>query len=150
MLSKKAHQVIWITTLIVIGIASASMVIGITTIRIKNQPIKNAIITGIAILLIIYVLVVIKKPLFIVAIIGYVPAMLYVLIMEIITLTITNSQNAKISATWNILAVIVSFIGAGIQASKKIVIHKHFNHNDLYHVIQMIGLILFYLAGMNF
>ncbi len=150
MLSEKKHHLIWVLTLIVIGIASAAIVIGITDLRIKNQTTQRIIIIVTLLLLIIYIFQVVRKPLFIIAILGYAPAMIYVLVIEVITLITTNTQNARISASWNIAAVIISFIGAGIQASKKIVIHKHFNHNDLYHVIQMIGIMFFYLAGINF
>jgi hypothetical protein len=45
-------------------------------------------------------------------------------------------------AGWVVAAVAVSFAGAGVQASG-FALHPHFNHNDLYHVIQLGGLYLF-------
>ena len=48
-----------------------------------------------------------------------------------------------------LLAIIIGFIAAGIQQSG-FAIHKHFNHNDIYHVIQMFGLYYFYLAAKEF
>ena len=47
---------------------------------------------------------------------------------------------------WNgaILAgVAVSIVGALVQASR-FTLHEHFNHNDLYHVIQIAALVLLY------
>jgi len=41
------------------------------------------------------------------------------------------------------IGIIISFIGAGVQASR-LGLHQHFNHNDIYHVIQMIGMGFFY------
>ena len=44
---------------------------------------------------------------------------------------------------WLVAGVAVSFIGAAVQQSG-FALHEHFNQNDLYHVIQMFGLWLFY------
>jgi hypothetical protein len=46
-------------------------------------------------------------------------------------------------AKWIVAGVLVSFAGAGVQMSG-FALHQHFNHNDLYHVIQMFGLWLFW------
>ncbi len=48
---------------------------------------------------------------------------------------------------WILLGVLVSFGAAGIQRSG-LALHKHFNHNDLYHVIQMGAMYLFYKGAM--
>jgi Family of unknown function (DUF6962) len=47
---------------------------------------------------------------------------------------------------WILLAVLVSFSAAGIQRSG-FTLHKHFNHNDFYHVIQMAAMYLFYVGA---
>jgi hypothetical protein len=47
------------------------------------------------------------------------------------------------SAPWLIGGVLVSFLAAAIQVNE-IALHRQFNHNDLYHVIQMVGMYLFY------
>jgi hypothetical protein len=46
-------------------------------------------------------------------------------------------------AKWIVAAVAVSFAGAAVQMSG-FGLHRHFNHNDLYHLIQMVGLWLFW------
>ena len=43
-------------------------------------------------------------------------------------------------------SIIVSVIGALVQMSR-LTLHEHFNHNDLYHVIQLLALWLLYRAG---
>lgn len=48
---------------------------------------------------------------------------------------------------WILLGVLVSFGAAGIQRSG-LSLHKHFNHNDLYHMIQMSAMYLFYRGAM--
>lgn len=47
------------------------------------------------------------------------------------------------SAPWLVGGVLVSFLAAAVQVNG-IALHHHFNHNDLYHVIQMGGMYLFY------
>ena len=51
------------------------------------------------------------------------------------------------AAPWIVAAILVSFAGAGVQASG-FALHRHFNHNDLYHVIQIGGLYLFYRGAL--
>ena len=48
--------------------------------------------------------------------------------------------------TWLIAGVLVSLV-AGIVQARKLALHRHFNHNDLYHVIQMAALFAFYRGG---
>ena len=50
------------------------------------------------------------------------------------------------SAPWVIGSIAVSIIGALVQASG-FTLHRHFNHNDLYHVIQLVALWLLYRGG---
>jgi hypothetical protein len=47
------------------------------------------------------------------------------------------------SAPWLAGGVLVSFLAVAAQVSG-VSLHQHFNHNDLYHVIQMGGMYLFY------
>ena len=44
---------------------------------------------------------------------------------------------------WFVFAVLITFGGAVVQMSE-VSLHTHFNHNDLFHVIQLAGLVLFY------
>ena len=47
------------------------------------------------------------------------------------------------SAPWLVGGVLVSFLAAAVQVNE-IALHDYFNHNDLYHVIQIGGMYLFY------
>lgn len=47
---------------------------------------------------------------------------------------------------WLIGAFIVSGVGGLVQA-RRVGLHRHFNHNDLYHVIQTVALYAFYRGG---
>ena len=48
--------------------------------------------------------------------------------------------------TWLIAGVLVSLV-AGVVQARKLALHRQFNHNDLYHVIQMVALYTFYRGG---
>lgn len=69
----------------------------------------------------------------------YVPAMAVILALCILRLN-------KAYAIWIIAGILISFAAAGIQLSG-FTLHKNFNHNDLYHVIQMIAMYLLYKGG---
>jgi tellurite resistance protein TehA-like permease len=47
------------------------------------------------------------------------------------------------SAGWIVAGILVSFLGALVQQSG-LTLHPSFNHNDLYHVVQMAGMVLLY------
>ena len=50
------------------------------------------------------------------------------------------------ASRWILAGVAVSVLAAGVQASG-FAPHRHFNHNDLYHVIQIAAMILFYAGA---
>ncbi|HEY7655604.1 MAG TPA: hypothetical protein VH881_01965 [Burkholderiales bacterium] len=47
---------------------------------------------------------------------------------------------------WVLAAIAVSALAALVQYHR-VALHQHFNHNDLYHVIQIAGVALFYRGG---
>ena len=49
---------------------------------------------------------------------------------------------------WVMASIVVSVIGALVQQSG-FALHRHFNHNDLYHVIQLVALWLLYRGGLQ-
>lgn len=51
------------------------------------------------------------------------------------------------SAPWILGSIGVSVLGALVQQSG-VALHRHFNHNDLYHVIQLVALWLLYRGGL--
>jgi hypothetical protein len=51
------------------------------------------------------------------------------------------------SAPWILGGVLVSLVGGGVQRAG-LALHRHFNHNDLYHVVQLVAIWLFYRGGL--
>ena len=56
------------------------------------------------------------------------------------------SAARECASRWILAGVVVSVLAAGVQASG-LALHRHFNHNDLYHVIQVAAMILFYAGA---
>ena len=50
------------------------------------------------------------------------------------------------ASRWILAGVVVSVLAGAVQASG-FALHRHFNHNDLYHVIQVAAMILFYVGA---
>ena len=66
-------------------------------------------------------------------------AMVFVLLTHLYT----RYRWSDPASPWMIAGVLVSGLAAAVQASG-VSVHEHFNHNDLFHVIQMIGVYLLY------
>ncbi len=60
----------------------------------------------------------------------------------------TDPAQKKVGHNWLWSAVIVTLIGLAIQQTGW-TLHDHFNHNDLYHVIQMGGLYCLYQGALR-
>ena len=80
---------------------------------------------------------------FIYVIYHYVPAMFSVALIQ--AYEYRNRRAA--SAPWLVGGVLVTLMGAVVQRSG-FTLHPHFNHNDLYHLIQVGGLLLLYRGAV--
>lgn len=71
------------------------------------------------------------------------------MIVAILTLQTYGWYNNRVqSAPWLVAGVCVSIVAAAVQACG-LSLHSQFNHNDLYHVIQMGGMYLFYQGAIR-
>ena len=57
-------------------------------------------------------------------------------------------KQRSVAAGWIVLGILLSFVGAAIQQSG-FSLGTHFNHNDLFHVVQMGAFYLFYRGGLT-
>ena len=69
----------------------------------------------------------------------YGPAMMAVLLLHSYRIYARRDSASR----WIVTGVVVSFVAAGIQQSGW-TLHMHFNHNDLFHVVQMAAMYSFY------
>jgi len=135
-------EVIWTATLISIGFASLFLLSSaiITTFK---KPLRDWLIAATALKFILFAVWIVSHSEFKYVIYDYVPAMIGVLIVQVYG---KYSRGDK-SAAWIISGILVSFGAAAIQQSG-FTLHEHFNHNDLYHVIQMGAIYMLYKGGI--
>ena len=92
----------------------------------------------------VYIYIIIRDSNFANVIRFYAPAMIIVFLL-ILYLYMDGDHPGS---GYFLLGLIITLVGAVVQQSG-FTIHKHFNHNDLYHVIQMVGIWYIYKGGMT-
>lgn len=138
LLGETGRIVAWKTTVYSIGVASFCFLAG--TSRAVFTPAAASWVAGAAFLkLCFYLAWMSGNDDFRYVIYDYAPSLLVVMLMAFYLWRRKHEE----SGVWIVAGVLVSFAGAGVQASG-LALHRHFNHNDLYHVIQMLGLALLY------
>ena len=136
-------KVIWMLTLIFVGITGLFLAGSAATFYI-NETGKIGLMLGSAILVIKYVLGLNKNDTFhhaikfyvtliILALIGFIPAFF--------SLGYTGALQI-------VIGLLVNLSAAGVQASG-LTLHQHFNHNDLFHVLLILGMIFIYRGGLE-
>ncbi len=126
-----AKTAIWKATVYSIGLASFLMLSG-TLFAVVANPLRKLLLGLVLLQFLIYAGWMISHDEFKYVIFDYVPAMLGVVLLQ----AYAYSKWKHKSAVWLISGVLISFAAAGIQMSG-FTIHQHFNHNDLFHVIQI-------------
>lgn len=130
--------VVWKITLYAIGWAAFEA--GLATVRTHlavamQRPLQRLLVAQ----LVIYLFAATGTDEFLVAIIDYSVLFCFVLGVHL-RAWLRNRDGA---AAWIVAGVLTSFAGAAVQAAG-LAPHAHFNHNDLYHVIQMAGTWMLY------
>lgn len=136
------HQFLWKLALISIGLSTFSMLMGSFYHVLANETISwLKWLPFIA--LVAYFILIRRNDDFKTVVRFYTPAMTLVLLMMLYSWLRFHGAGTG----WIILSILVSFGGAIVQQSG-FALHKHFNHNDIYHVIQMGGMYLLYRGVM--
>jgi Family of unknown function (DUF6962) len=130
-------QIVWKFTLYSVGLGTLLM-LSASAFAFLDPPWRVAILILGILQFCAYMFLVSRSNDFKYVIYDYVPAMILIVAFS----WIAKSPSAK----WLLGAVALSFIGALIQRLE-FQLHKHFNYNDIYHVIQMVGMYFFYRAG---
>ena len=131
-----AH-LLWKLTLISVGFATLFM-FSAAVLAFTSGPSRNTLLFLAFAQFCVYMFFVSRGSDFKIVIFNYVPTMILIVVL---------AYTAKAeSAPFILIAVLLSFAGAGIQSSN-IQLNQNFNHNDIYHVVQMIAMYFFYRAG---
>lgn len=138
-LDDTADAVIWKSTVYAIGLSMVFAVAG----SISGSPLGATTSRSFCVLnviaFVLYAAWMIGHDDFLYVIYYYVPAMLCIAALH----GRAHLKYRSDGAAWIMSGVVVTLLGAVVQQSK-ISLHLHFNHNDLFHVIQIIGLALFF------
>ena len=131
----------WRGALYMTGLIGAATVASVAFFAARGS-IRTAILAFAGIKLVVFVVQVTRRPEFSVAAADYGGALAILLVGAVYEMIRRRASGMA----WLIAGVLVSLVAAIVQA-RRLALHRHFNHNDLYHVIQMAALYAFYRGG---
>jgi len=128
----------WKPTVLAVGIASFGMLAG-SAYTTTSGNVRRALLAAAALKLVFYEAWMLGHDDFVFVVADTASAMLAVAALHLLSLDNPATR-------WILGGVAVSLIAAGIQAGK-VALHQHFNHNDLYHVVQIAAMALYYAGA---
>ena len=131
----------WRGALYTTGFIGAASVASVAFFAARGSA-RTALLALAAVKLVVFVHRVTRQPEFRIAAADYGGALAILLVGALYAMV----QRGAPGMTWLIAGVLVS-LGAGIVQARRLAFHRQFNHNDLYHVIQMVALYAFYRGG---
>ena len=142
MMARPVTNLLWIATLESLIVAAFAVVSAAIILIGWGRTATFATTFAAAVAFGSYGLWVVKHPVFLAAIAAYGVALAVVLAIRI------RVRPLNRGARFLLAGIVVSVIAAGIQQSGWS-LHPNFNHNDLYHVVQAVGVWLLYRSAMN-
>jgi len=141
MIGETAAHILWTLTTVAMGAASFLLLAAALSASFSN-PIRYRLITAAAVKLALYVVWMLQHDDFAFVIYEYGSTLLLVLVL----VAAGRTQGARGHRAYIVAGILVSGAAALLQQSG-IRLHRHFNHNDLMHVVQMGGVWLLYQGG---
>lgn len=134
------QAVLWKGTLWSIGITAFFFLAAVARAALTGVA-RRGVMALAAAELVVYLVWTLGHDDFLWAILDYLPPMLLALL-----LAVGMARRGAPAAGPLIAGILLTFLGAGIQASG-VALHRHFNHNDLFHIVQMVAVWLVYRGG---
>jgi hypothetical protein len=141
-LSGLQQQILWKTVVYSVGLTSFCFLAG-TVLAFASGWWRKVLLLAAGGQFLVYAVWMATHNDFLYIIYDYAPAMATVLILALLSLRGFSREAAR----WLIVGVVGSFAAAGVQQSG-FALHQHFNHNDIYHVLQM-GAVYFLYRGAS-
>lgn len=129
---------LWEITCLAVGLGSLTMLVAAAR-QFLSRWWVIMIATAAIVKFVLYTIEVARDDDFRTVIANYGIAMIAILVIALIDAIAWKGRGSR----WVIGGIVVSFAAAVIQAAR-IAPHHHFNHNDLYHVVQLAGLWMIY------
>jgi hypothetical protein len=149
-LSPRAHGLVWKGSLMCAG--AAAIVFAAAAARSATPaPMRGDIVLSQVDLIVpvafiavaLYVVAVIFRPTFATAAVASSMALGAMLIAAIFI-----ARSSPAGSAWLMTAVALSAVGFTVQWAR-ISVHRYLNHNDLYHLLQLVALVCLYLAAVT-
>jgi hypothetical protein len=135
------RQRMWRAALYVSGLIGAATIVSVAFFAARGTA-RSVILIFAGAKLLWYTVAVTRRPEFRVAAADYGAALAILLGGA----AYAAARWSEPGAPWLTGGVLVSLV-AGLVQARRVGLHRHFNHNDLFHVIQMVGLYLYYRGG---
>ena len=135
-------RVCWKITLVSTGLGSAAL-FGAAVLAATTGTLQWALMALVVLKLLVFLEVVLSRDNFLLVVIDYGSALLAVLLLA----WFVRPTGITPAAGWLAAGVAVSVVAGAVQAFK-LAPHRAFNHNDLFHVIQMVALYALYRGGL--
>lgn len=140
-LGESAHRLLWKATTLAVGFAGFGMLVGSALAATTGTPRRT-----------ILVFATVKLAIFSVWMLFH-DAFIYTIADSAVSMAVVGALHAwrwadsrNCASSWILGGVGVSALAAGVQASG-LALHRHFNHNDLYHLVQIAAMALFFLGA---
>lgn len=142
-LGQTGWQVLWKVTIYSLAVASLCLLVAAFYATFSGR--LRTFMLGLAwSKFVVYALFMIQENDFDYVIYDYGSAMAVVLLLQ----TFAWIRHRSAAAPWIIAGIVISFVASQIQMSE-FSLHRHFNHNDLFHVVEMFSLGLLYRGGLR-
>lgn len=129
----------WKATLYLIGVMSLTMATGSTLARIPN-PTKKILLFFIALKFLFFAIWMVNHDDFKYVIYDYAPTMIGIALIH--GWSFFRNGNGR-GDGWILLGIALSLGGAVLQQTG-FSLHQHLNHNDIYHIVQIVAMLAFY------
>lgn len=137
---------IWRATIVSLGVAGYLLLAGATTATLGGM--LGRVVLGLGGLKLgVYVAWTARHHEFYWVILEYGSSMLAVAVLMVWRMVRSRGPD-RTAPRWVLGGILLSVVGAMVQAAR-LAPHPHFNHNDLYHVIQMVALWTFFRGGLE-
>ena len=133
-----AQRLLWTTVLYLVGLGSAFMLAASARAALQGG-LRRIMMVFVWLKFLAFAWWVIGRPSFQYVIIDYASAMAIVLMLQ----AWGSYRRREASASWITGGIVVSMIAALIQM-RGYDLHRYFDHNDQFHLVQMVGVVLFF------
>lgn len=138
--SPRTHRLVWRGTLFFVGMAGLLFALA-ALLAMGVRPAVAAPVIGAAAA--VYVVAIARSPSFTTAGIAYAAALLALTVRAFM-----GGVRPPGPGAWILAAVTLTALGVIAQRAK-LGLHERFNHNDVYHVIQLVALFFLYRAALG-